>query len=229
MNAAAASAIDPIQHNVSDLLDILYEILASGLEPEGACVSSSDIETFLHQHARSPKTRPEMEAFFQQAGLPTQIDSFVRDSGLRLASVSAITGGSGAGDLNAPEGNTGRHAVTQSVAAPRPVAPVVPVAIEAAAITTSSERSSSVRLWTAVSVVCAALLVACVFGGLALMNLRDQQAAAAINQQQVLAAIESLKTRTENVDARLNDQAKVIDATNANLDRLVESFLPAAE
>lgn len=222
MNAVVATALPATSSQSSDLLDILYEILASGLEPESATVSSEDIETFLHQHARSPKTRDEMEAFFRQGGLPMQFDNFARDSGLRLATVTAATPSTG-GEVQAPDSITGRHAVTTSTVAPRPVAanaslPVVPHA--------PLEASNNTRLWFAFGVVSLALLGACVFGGLSLMSLRDQQAKTEANQQQLLSALSHLKDRTEQVDTRLNDQAKVLDATHQDLERLVQSFLP---
>ena len=58
------------------------------------------------------------------------------------------------------------------------------------------------------------------------MSLRDQLAKTEANQQQLLSALSNLKDRTEQVDTRLNDQAKVIDATYQDLERLVHSFLP---
>lgn len=220
MSTAAAASFDRTNH-VSDLLDILYEILASGLEPEGANVSSSEIETFLHQHARAPKTRPEMEAFFNQSGLPMQMDNFARDSGLRLASVSPATVSSTGGELSAPESNTGRHAVTISKVAPRPTSTVsqavAPVVIGAA---------SNGRVWLALGALGLALLTACVLGGLSLMMMRDQLDASHASQRQLLSAVEALRARTEQVDARLSDQTKVIDSTHQEINRLVQSFLP---
>lgn len=222
MSHLAATSIDPSHNDVSDLLDVLYEILASGLEPESATVSSSDIETFLHQHARSPKSRADMEAFFRQGGLPMQLDNFVRDSGLRLAAVSVPTPSTG-GEVHAPD-PTGRHPVTISTVAPRPVPANVSQAV--APVRAASEASSVTRLWFAFGVLCVALLTALVFGGLSLMSLRDQVAKTDANQRQLLTALSTLKDRTEHVDTRLNDQAKVIGESHQQLDRLVESFLP---
>jgi hypothetical protein len=45
----------------------------------------------------------------------------------------------------------------------------------------------------------------------------------------LLTAIEALKSRTDHLDTRLDAQADVLDSTHTQVDRLVDSFLPAAE
>lgn len=225
MNTAAAASNTHNPAEVSDLVDILYEMLASGLEPENATVSSSDIESFLHQHARSPKSRVEVEAFFANGGLPSHFDGFARASGLRLAAVSPVTPSAG-GDLSAPDVSTGRHVLERSVAEPV----VVPAAVEVASIAVSSpaslDRPGNQRLWFAFGVLSLALLGIGMFGGLTLMSLRDQVARTEANQVQLLNALAGLKSGTQQVDTRLDDQAKVLDAARHDLDRLAQSFLP---
>ncbi len=222
--AVAAASIDR-SNNVSDLLDILYEILASGLEPEGAIVSSSEIETFLHQHARSPKSRPEMEAFFSQSRLPMQLEPFARDSGLRLASVSPATVSSSGGDLAAPESNTGRHAVTISKVAPRPTTSAHSQAVAPVLIAAESNQ----RLWIAIAGLGLALLTAALLGGYALMSMRDQLDASRQAQRELMTSMQALRSHTERVDTRLSEQARVIGATHQEPIRLVQSFLPLQE
>lgn len=211
MSSATVVSIDRTQQSASDLLDVLYEILASGLEPEGTDASAAEIEAFLHQHARSPKTRPETEAFFQSHGLPMQLDSFARDSGLRLASVSPLP-------MMPRQAPAPFHAtpITRSVV---PVAP--------AEIATATRPNT--QPWAALGVVCVALLVALVLGGFVLMNLREQVTRSDANQRALLTAIETLKTHTDQIDTRINEQAKVIASTHAQIDRLVQSFLPVTE
>jgi hypothetical protein len=225
MNTATAASPTSAPADVSDLVDILYEILASGLEPENATVSCSDIESFLHQHARSPKSRAEVEAFFAGGGLPQHFDGFARASGLRLAAVAPVTQSAG-GDLNAPDVSTGRHVLERTAAAPA----VAPTAVEVAPMgvvsQASLDRPGTQRLWFAFGVLSLALLGIGVFGGLTLMGLRDQVARTEANQQQLLHALAGLKSGTQQVDTRLDDQAKVLDAARHDLDRLAQSFLP---
>jgi len=211
MSPATVTSIDRTQPSLADLLDTLYEILASGLEPEGAAATTDDIEAFLHQHARSPKGRIEVEAFFQNNGLPTQLERFPRDSSVRIASISSL-----------PMTPAPASAPLQVAPVPRSLPPAVPVAI------TPRDRSA-VRIWGAVAVLCAAVLLTSVLGALAMLNVREQVARTEANQRALLAAIATLKNRTEQVDTRLDAQAKVVDSTRTQIDRLVESFLPVAE
>jgi hypothetical protein len=60
------------------LLDVLYEILAQGGEGHGSA-STEDVERFLHEHARAPKSLDQMRAFFQQHGLSTDPASYTSD------------------------------------------------------------------------------------------------------------------------------------------------------
>lgn len=228
MTHAAATLTTPTPADASDLVDILYEMLASGLEPENATVSSSDIESFLHQHARSPKSRLEVEAFFANGGLPAHFDGFARASGLRLAAVAPATPSVG-GDLSAPDVATGSHRFELKAVAPAPVA--VHAAPELPATASMSQagldRPGQQRLWFAFGVLSLALLGIGLFGGLTLMGLRDQVARTEANQQQLLSVLAGLKSGTQQVDTRLDDQAKVLDAARHDLDRLAQSFLPA--
>jgi len=49
--------------------DVLYDILAVGVDPEQGDAPTEHIERFLFEHARSPKSAAEFEAFFVQHGL----------------------------------------------------------------------------------------------------------------------------------------------------------------
>jgi len=62
---------------VSDLQDILYEIVAAGVVPENSSARLEQIELFLHQHARDPKPRVAFEAFFEGHDLSLTAPRFV--------------------------------------------------------------------------------------------------------------------------------------------------------
>jgi hypothetical protein len=53
--------------------DLLYDILATGIDAERSDVSVETIERFLHEHARSAKTLAQFRAFFAQHGLTGRI------------------------------------------------------------------------------------------------------------------------------------------------------------
>lgn len=51
------------------LQDVLYDTLAVGVDSDASATTASAIETFLHEHARSPKPREAFLAFFREQGL----------------------------------------------------------------------------------------------------------------------------------------------------------------
>jgi hypothetical protein len=54
---------------VQAMQDVLYDILATGIDPEQAQLPIDAIERFLHEHARTSKSPDEFRAFFAQHGL----------------------------------------------------------------------------------------------------------------------------------------------------------------
>jgi hypothetical protein len=55
--------------DVQAMQDVLYDILATGLDPEQAQIPLDAIERFLHEHARNAKSIEDFRAFFAQHGL----------------------------------------------------------------------------------------------------------------------------------------------------------------
>ena len=60
---------------VQAMQDLLYDILATGVDSESTDVSIETIESFLHEHARAPKSLAEFRAFFAQQGLTSRMPS----------------------------------------------------------------------------------------------------------------------------------------------------------
>lgn len=58
---------------VQAMQDLLYDILATGVDSERTDVAIETIETFLHEHARQPKSAAEFRAFFAQHGLTSRV------------------------------------------------------------------------------------------------------------------------------------------------------------
>lgn len=65
---AMSQAVEPApleELDVPEMVDILYDIVSTGVEPtSGATVAQ--IEMFLHEHAREPRSRNEFHAFFAE-------------------------------------------------------------------------------------------------------------------------------------------------------------------
>jgi hypothetical protein len=59
----------------SQLLDVLYEVLAQGVPAKGS-LTTEQVERFLHEHARSKKSVEEMLEFFGKHELPTDASAY---------------------------------------------------------------------------------------------------------------------------------------------------------
>src|SRR5262245_17784727 len=59
----------PVPIDVQAMQDVLYDIIATGIDVEPNDVPSAAIERFLHEHARTPKSVDEFRAFFAEHGL----------------------------------------------------------------------------------------------------------------------------------------------------------------
>jgi hypothetical protein len=62
----------------AQLLDVLYEVLAQGVPPKGP-LRTEDVERFLHEHARSKKSVPQMLEFFSKHKLPLSANDYGAD------------------------------------------------------------------------------------------------------------------------------------------------------
>lgn len=66
----------------SQLLDVLYEVLAQGVPAKGT-LTTQEVERFLHEHARNKKSVQEMLEFFGKHELPTDPAAYGCDPELR--------------------------------------------------------------------------------------------------------------------------------------------------
>jgi hypothetical protein len=71
VRAAQSISTEPraLDADVQLMQDVLYDILATGLDPDQADAPSEAIERFLFEHARAAKTAEEFRAFFAAHGL----------------------------------------------------------------------------------------------------------------------------------------------------------------
>lgn len=65
---ATSQSVEPLAYedlDVPQMVDILYDIVATGVETSGSA-SVAQIEQFLHEHAREPRTLHQFQAFFAE-------------------------------------------------------------------------------------------------------------------------------------------------------------------
>lgn len=124
---AAQKAPEPAQAvpTESQLLDVLYEVLAQGVPPKGD-LTTEDVERFLHEHARNKKPVAEMLEFFQKHALPTDASDYGSDPALgELASGLHRERGPISATFNLDEGG---DAQPRSASESGPVRKIEPVA-----------------------------------------------------------------------------------------------------
>jgi len=68
-HAKEASYPGVARASLEELEDALYDILASGVDPDAAPGTLEAVQLFLHEHARSRKSQAEMLGFFEQHGV----------------------------------------------------------------------------------------------------------------------------------------------------------------
>ncbi len=202
----ARSAISETQ-----LLDVLYEILAQGGDPHGE-LTGADIEAFLHAHARAPKSQAEMLAFFERYELSTDPSAYGADpelgelaSGLHRergpsSSVFSLDDAMGdvAGHAAAEEPVTGSHAVAKLSAQ-------VPLPAIALSVPYASRESAPLWLRATVAVIALVLVGGLAFSFTRAEALEGELSQARLQQRSTDAALSSLEQRAAQLQSSLRD------------------------
>jgi hypothetical protein len=140
----------PPEPTAFELEDILYDIVASGADPNLPAGTFEAVQTFLHEHARSKRSLPEFRAFFATHKL-----SMVRDTGFGL-SLPPMMELRAAARAAEPELEQPTRATM-----PRPIALPDPEPIEVAPVAIErTGRNGQVAVWAT-----AAALLAAISGG----------------------------------------------------------------
>jgi hypothetical protein len=192
------SAIGP---SLVDLEDLLYDILASGADPNLSTETIEAVQLFVHEHARSKKTQAEFLAFFAEQSLSTQPERSA------LMALPPLEG-------------RGRAAETpQLTSLPQQNDPPLSVA-EAVFV---PDASTGLRVWTVVAIFAA---VSCVAGAAAYAFFDVREELAAMQSEAALnsAALTSARAETETLRADLRAQAERLEHAEHNSDLLLQSF-----
>jgi len=218
---AHAGAVDE-----SQLLDVLYEILAQGGDPHGE-LTGGEVEVFLHEHARTPKSHAQMLAFFAEHQLSTDPGVYATDpelgeiaSGLHrergpASSVFPLDEEASA----AEEPITGAHAVPKPAA--QPAAAVVSMPAQPVLIQSVPNQAP---LWMRVAVAALAL---CIVAGGALSyarakELEDKLAQARMQQHSTDAALSALEQRAGQLQSALGQSESDRRALDTGIKAYIE-------
>jgi hypothetical protein len=212
---------------VQAMQDLLYDILATGVDSERTDVSIETIEAFLHEHARVPKSSAEFRAFFAQQGLTSRMPSPVP----AVAALPPLKRVVAPAPQQPPmmASSSVPPALPLSVAAmPMFDEAVHPVRIDIAPLPIERRRS---RPLFGLAIATTALIVAATLyaGSLHLMELRDDMARSENEARQNRALIESLRAQTVTFESSLAANGQLIERMEQKSDLVLDSLQRAED
>jgi hypothetical protein len=185
--------------DVQTMQDVLYDILAVGMDAEQNDVPSAAIERFLHEHAREPKSLAEFRGFFAEHGLSLRARPALQPPPLLLPPIERF------------------EPVSETFAPPATSESVEPDWLTAAQ---PRRKLGPIAIWAASACAVLGLAVAMVHGYATITELRTNlERASALNQQDQ-AAIQALRDRASSLEASVastREQMQVLDEKDALL------------
>jgi hypothetical protein len=199
------------------LLDVLYEIMAQGVDPT-ARLSIEEVERFLHEHARQKKPLAELMAFFARHGLSRDPADYAADPDLdELAGGLQRARGPSSTmilledppDAEPPEAQTG------------PIAR--PVVHETSGLKPVARPAAPAVRWQPIALAVAALVVLGLLGVSVVRSreLSQDLASARLQQKTTDLALSALERRAEELSSALGQS----EAARRELTQRVETFM----
>lgn len=235
---SAAAAITPASGaskrpiSVETLEDILYEIIATGLEPSEAELTTKEIEQFLHEHARSAKPREAFLKFFKDHKLSTDPKVHLKPSGLgRLPNKIAMS----KNDLSEtshpsrlePSKPTAVEQSIDEMTGSIPVVEVAPIE-ESSEIRTRPARTQSsdrpLMGWIAILLIAALLGLTVGLGYLLFNELRQEIDQTKALQRENMRLIEVLQKQVNELDTITAVDSETLQNLETKTDLIIESL-----
>lgn len=213
--------------------DILYEILANGLDPREARVTSVQIEHFLFEHARAPKSSEAFLEFFKKCELSTNPDDHLKPIDLKGLPIPEQAAS------NAPPANVVAEPVVSNdnAANSEPTSPKIDAAALSRAVQTepacepvivqqiNTKGSGSRTLWAAAAGIVILLGIGAGLG-FAIANLHGEVAQAKTAQHQSQQTVLELQQRISGLQSEVVRNGQSVERLQPQLDLLVETIAP---
>jgi len=200
--ASASSRSPATTASQAELEDQLYDMLDNGsADPSLAHDKLDEIQTFLHEHARDPKTLAQFAAFFEKHALPMQPE--------RLDSLARPIG-------------TGRHVAVE--------APPLPLHEPATVFHGFDAGTAAMRRGRGIVWLCAAgfaVLAGLVsFGVSTLFDLRTEVARLHAEVAHTTERLERIRIETEQVRELAEDTHHTAQRIETHADRILQTLDP---
>lgn len=206
--------------DVQAMQDVLYDILATGIDTDQNDVPSSEIERFLHEHARSPKSLAEFRAFFAEHGLSVRARPTHQPPALVLPPIEraehaapetlTVTIETDA-DSDVLEPDTAAHRVALGTSAGFGAAP--------------HSRLGPSALWALIGGTTIALAVVLVLGYVTLAELRAELDHSVAHDQQNREAIQTLRERAARLESSATTTGELVERMDQKNDLLLQSLI----
>jgi len=202
-----------VHTDVQAMQDILYDILANGIDPERSEVPTQAVERFLFEHARSPKSREEFRAFFAAHGLNASVRSVPESPALRLPPIQR------------PSADAGMPAQLPVELASVPSAASV-LQLTPPAVPAPSRRGALIGLWAALAVVGGLFVAGAVYGYGTIVELKtdlDREARQGHDDRQELKA---LRDHAAGLESSVAATGELVQRMDQKSDLLIQSLVP---
>jgi hypothetical protein len=213
--------------------DILYEILANGLDPRETRVTSAQIEHFLFEHARAPKSSEAFLEFFQKYELSTNPDDHLKPIDLKGLPIpeQAILSAPPTPVAHEPAISNDNAASCESTS-PKIQATALSRAVqtepdcEPIIVQQINTKGSSTRtLWAAAAGI--AILLGIGAGlGFAIANLHGEVSQAKTAQRQSQQTVLELQQRISGLQSEVVRNGQSVERLQPQIDLLVETIAP---
>jgi hypothetical protein len=221
---AMSSEPQALAADVQAMQDVLYDILATGIDTEQNDVPSSEIERFLHEHARSPKSLDEFRAFFALHGLSVRARPTHQPPALVLPPIERVERPStetvtvtiledDADDDSGAEADTGTHRTASGTWAKPDAA--------------NRSRLAVIMLSVGACCLLAALGFLLMRGFDTLLVLRAELDRSVTQELQSRAEIQALRERAARLESSATATGELLQRMDQKNDALIQSLLAA--
>jgi hypothetical protein len=197
--------------DVQAMQDVLYDILATGIDSEQSDVPSAEIERFLHEHARSPKSLLEFRTFFAKQGLSVRARAPHQPAALALPPIERVEATSVAvllADLDASKVDAEPRTALHSMATP-----------------SARGGLGSVLKWAALVCVSATLGFAGFCGYTTIAELRAELDRSSLAHRQDREAIQALRDHAAILESSVTTTGELVQRMDQKSELMLQSLL----
>jgi hypothetical protein len=202
-----------LHSDVQAMQDILYDILANGIDPERSEVSTQAVERFLFEHARSPKSRDEFRTFFAAHGLSASICAAPQPPPIRLPPIQRQSA-----DVGMPAQLPVELASAPSAAT---VLQLTPPSLAA-----TPRKPSLLGLWAGLALVGCVVLGAAWYGYSTISALQADLQREARHGRDDRMELKALRDHAAGLESSVAATGELVQRMDQKSDLLIQSLVP---